>query len=271
MENNTNNTYGDKDCKTMSNLKMGGVVLVALLSLFVLTKIITELKGLPSVGKNNPIMNTITVTGKGEVVTVPDIATFSFSVTEEALVVADAQKKSAEKINAILKFLKDSGVEDKDIKTSNYTIYPRYEYPVVGYYGSTGEQVLAGYVVSQSIEVKVRDLDNAGKLLSGIGEYGATDVSGLTFSVDAYDDLLKEAREKAIKEARSDAEKLAKDLGVTLVRITSYYDQGNYPPIYYAKSAMMDVAVGRGGEVAPELPSGESKIISNVSVTYEIR
>lgn len=256
----------------MSNLKMGGVVLVVLLSLFVFTKIITELKGLPSVGKNTPIMNTITVTGKGEVITVPDIATFSFSVTEETLVVADAQKKSAEKINAILKFLKDSGVEDKDIKTSNYTIYPRYEYPVVGYYGSTGEQILAGYVVSQSIEVKVRDLDNAGKILSGIGEYGATDVSGLSFSVDKYDDLLKEAREKAIKEARVDAEKLAKDLGVTLVRITSYYDQGNYPPVYYAKSSMMDVAVGRGGEmVAPELPSGESKIISNVSVTYEIR
>ena len=79
-----------------------------------------------------------------------------------------------------------------------------------------------------------------------------------------------EARKEAIVNAQSKAETLAKDLGVTLVRITSFSESGNYPgPIYYAKSTE---AFGMGGDnSAPEVPSGENRIVSNVTLTYEIR
>jgi len=250
------------------------IMLVAItLSLFLLVQVVAGVKSFRFIGGQN-LNGTISVSGKGEVVAVPDVATFSFSVSEEAPVVADAQKRATDKTNGILDFLKKNGVEDKDIKTTSYNIYPRYEYTGDKYnqYG-TGKRVLAAYVVSQSVEVKARKIDTAGTLLSGIGEYGASDVSGLTFSVDKYDDLVKEARAKAIAEARTNADKLADDLGVSLVRVISYYDQ-NPGPIYYAKSAMMESAYGMGGDAAapaPQLPGGENKIVSNVSVTYEIR
>jgi hypothetical protein len=259
-----------------TNTLKGPIKLVAVvLSLFLLVQAYAGVKSLRYIGGQN-MTGTISVAGKGEVVAVPDIATFSFSVSEEALVVADAQKQATDKTNNILAFLTKNGVEDKDVKTTSYSISPRYEYAgdKYGQWG-TGKRMLAGYTVSQSVEVKVRKIDTAGTILSGIGEFGADNVSGLSFSVDAYDELVKEARAKAITEARENADKLASDLGVNLVRVISYYDQ-TPNPIYYAKSAMMDsVAYGMGGstrvESAPELPSGENKIVSNVSVTYEIR
>ncbi len=257
-----------------NSFKKPVTLVAAVLSLFLLVQVIAEFKGLKYIGGQN-MMASISVSGKGEVVAMPDIATFSFSVTEESPVVATAQADATKKMNDILAFLKKNGVEDKDIKTTNYTISPRYEYAGdrYGQYG-TGKRTLVAYVVSQSVEVKVRDIAEAGTLLSGIGEFGANDVSGLSFSVDAYDALVKEAREKAIAEARENAEKLARDLGVDLVRVISYYDQGPMYPMYYAKSAMSEAGYGMGGDMmqaAPQLPGGENKIISNVNVTYEIR
>lgn len=214
------------------------------------------------------------VTGKGEISETPDIATFTLSVTEESLSIKTAQDKATETTKAILAFLRKEGIEDKDIHTSGYNIYPRYEYPksfTVSGLTQYGKQILVAYVVSQSVTVKVRDLANAGKVIGGIGEIGATDVSGLSFDFDKRDALEKQARDKAIKEARAEADNLAKSLGVSLVRIVSYNENNFYPG--FAK-VMMAESSGRGGDagfVSPEIPIGESTITSNVTITYEVK
>ena len=262
-------------------VKKSIIITLGLLSLFLLAQTIGEFKSYRYIGSYPSSPSQINVSGKGEVVGIPDVATFSFSVTEESLVVSDAQTESAKKVNAILDYLKKNGVAGKDITTSGYNIYPRYEYgtevramsPAIYPYPpvySEGKQRLAAYVVTQSVAVKVRQLKDAGKLLAGIGELGATDISGLTFDFDKRDELVKEARDKAIKEAREEAAKLAKSLGVRLVRIISYSEGGYYP--VYGK-VMAAEAYGRGGDgaVAPEIPVGEDKIISNVTITYEVK
>jgi len=256
------------------NIKKVIVVLGVVLSVFVVVKTITELKTMSYVGKTTPMTNTISVSGKGEVVATPDIAIFSFGVIEESASVADAQKAATEKMNSILDYVKRSGVDDKDVKTTSYNIYPRYDY--VGYIPaamrSGNKQILAAYVVSQNIEIKVRKLEDAGKLLSSIGEFGATNVSGLTFAQDNQDELVREARDKAIKDARTQAKALAKSLGVSLGDITSFYENQNYPgPIFYAKNAAMGMGGDGGIETSVSVPSGENKIISNVTITYEIK
>jgi hypothetical protein len=220
---------------------------------------------------NSKVVNTITVSGTGEVVVKPDIATISFGVSAENLDVAKAQTESATKMNNIIDFLNKNGVDEKDIKTTNYSIYPRYDYTrTSSVYPYTGKQVLVGYVVSQTVEVKIRDISQSGKLLGGVGEFGVTDISGLNFSVDKIDDVKDQARELAIKDAREQARVLAKGLDVRLLKIVSFSENGN-SPIYYG---MMEksMAVGMGGDaVAPQLPAGENKITSNVTITYEIR
>lgn len=221
--------------------------------------------------ENNLQKDTITVSGKGEVMVKPDIATVSFGVTAENLDVAKAQTEATTKMNGIIDLLKSKGVAEKDIKLTNYNIYPRYDYvQATTLYPYTGKQVLAAYVVSQTVEVKIRDISKAGEILSGAGALKVTDVSGLNFTVDKEDAVKDEARALAIADAKDQAKILAKNLGVKLVKITAFSESGNYP-IYYGMNKSMALGVGGDSEIAPQVPMGENKITSNVSITYEIR
>ncbi len=218
---------------------------------------------------------TITVNGKGEILARPDIATFSFSVVVEEDDAATAQKSSAKAINEILAYLEEEGVTDKDVKTQYYNLSPRYDYLrsicTTDGFCPPSEQVLRGYEVNQTIIVKVRDIDNSGTLLSGVGTRGATNISSLQFTIDDEDIFVAEAREVAIDDAKEKAKKLANDLGVKLVRIVDFNESGRdeyYPPIMYERFAL-DSTENVG--VAPSIPTGENTFVANVSITYEIR
>lgn len=223
----------------------------------------------------DPMPAIISVSGEGEVLAVPDIGQFTFSVRAEASDAATAQEQSGTAINNIIAFLKESGVEEKDIKTVNYNLYPRYRWEeqvcIPGTFCRGGEQVQDGFEVNQSVQVKVRNTDNASAIITGVGEREATNISGLDFVIDDTDALKMEARELAIADAKAKAEKLATDLGVNLVRIAGFYEEdARYLPMPYEARAMsLDMAEsGFGGA---ELPMGEDQTISRVTITYEIK
>ena len=218
--------------------------------------------------------HTISVAGYGEVASVPDAASFTYSVVETGPTVADAQAKATTKSNAIVAYLKEAGIEDKDVRTENYNINPQYEYKaqVCTQFGCPGgRQTIVGYEVNQAVTVKVRDTAKAGDVLSGIGTRGASNVSGLSFTIDQerQEELKAEARKKAIEDARSKAEKIAKSLGVSIDDVVAFNeDMGG--PVYpmFSRDAVANESAGAA--VAPVLPTGENKIISTVSVTFEI-
>lgn len=253
--------------------------IIGLLGLFLIfflaVKIVKDIKAYDYIGKDPSSPNTISVSGKGEIIAKANIATFTFSVTEESANVSDAQNRAAKKINDAINFLKSNGIEEKDIKTTNYNIYPRYNYVKPINEKSVmipmrDNRVLIGYEVNQGIEVKVRKIDSAGTILSGVGNLGASNVSGLSFSIDEEDKLKKEARNLAIEDAKEEAKILAKGLGVKLVRIINFSESG-YFPIYREKFSADTMAVGMGGDIAPEIPAGENKVTSQVNIVYEIR
>ncbi|TSC68266.1 MAG: hypothetical protein G01um101456_707 [Parcubacteria group bacterium Gr01-1014_56] len=265
-------------------LKRGIVATVLLLTLFLGVQVVAGFKGLHYIGAGMSATNTITVSGHGEAFAVPDIATFTFSVTSQKLTVALAQDDVTKRINTITAYLKSAGIDEKDIQTSDYSVYPQYEYsqsvcpasPAGGaemvVYCPPGKQTLKGYEVRQTTTVKVRDTAKAGDLLTNVGGKGATEVSGLNFTFDNPDMVQTQARDKAIANAKTKAEDLARALGVSIVRVVSYNESGNYPtPMYYAK----DSAMGMGGvaetRVSPEISVGQNKVISDVNITYEIR
>jgi uncharacterized protein YggE len=254
------------ECSKSWHRRSGAIKLLAIaLTVLALVKAIGIIRSYPYIGETNGPA-TIQVSGTGDVIAIPNIATFDFSVTNEASDVASAQTKTTDTANVIMAFLKKNGIQSTDIKTTDYSVYPRYNYvtqtasiPSMG-----GTQVLAGYDVSESVEVKIRDLSTAGMILSGIGGLGATNVSGLTFTEDNHDDIVKQAEAAAITDAKTNAQALAKNLGVKLVRLVSYSNQ-NPGPVYYAASAM-------GTEKAvPDIAPGENKITANVTLVYEIR
>src|SRR3989344_7177700 len=169
------------------------VLLVAtLLSLFLLAKTLAAFKEYSTAGRDYPAQNIITVSGEGEVMAVPDVAEATFDVREEAKDVPDAQKKVTEKMNAIIDALKALGVAEKDIKTVNYNVYPKYEYrneTVVCPAGSycppaPGKQILTGYEVSHAAQIKIRKVSDAGAILSKLGALKVSNLSGINFSID---------------------------------------------------------------------------------------
>jgi hypothetical protein len=278
-----------------------------LLMLFLLAASLRELSSISHVGDSAPV-NTITVSGTGDTYAVPDVATFTFTVSDTEKTVATAQTKATTEVNAALAVVRAAGVTDKDIQTEYYSINPQYEYqnavcpqPVIynssASSGSAGsgsvssgvmvpaiapapalptsiycppnKEVLTGYQVSESISVKLRDLSKAGSLLVSLGSAGVSNLNGPSFTVDNPDAIQAQARSIAITDAKSKAKELAKELGVSIVRITSFSENsGNYAvPIMYA----MNASASSAKVAAPEVPAGQQEVTDNVTITYEIR
>jgi hypothetical protein len=282
-----NKLFGEEGVKGISKW---AVISLMLFSAFLFVQVIGGLKRLPNIGKEVYPQSTILVSGDGESYAMPDIATFDFSTTETAKTVKAAQSQVDEKISKALEVVRAAGVDDKDIKTTGYNVYPKYEYtksvcsadgfvPVIDIYTSyrsttcsPSKQILVGYEATQSIAVKVRDIEKAGDLVTNIGATGITNVSGIQFSVDNKDQYIAQAREQAINKAKAKAKVLAKQLGVHLGKIINYNENGNYPIYDYAKAmGGAEVSVSSVAPRVAELPAGETKITSNISITYEIK
>lgn len=246
-------------------LQVGGWVLIAVFVLggFWLWKNIDRMQS----GGN--LSDTITVSGTGKVVAKPDIAVADLSINVEAATAAAAQTNANKKSKAVVAFLKDKGIEERDIRTSGYNIYPQYDY-------NDGKTRIRGYQVTQSLTVKIRDLDKSNTVLDGVVDAGVNQVSSIRFDIDEPDKLKAEAREKAIKDANEKAQELRKQLGVKLGRIVSFSENASgvvYPT--YMKLAEDSRTMGMGGATsavpAPEIPAGENEIVANVSITYQIK
>lgn len=247
---------------------------LAMLALFLLLLVIDQFGNL-----GRPDMypaNTITVEGTGKGTSIPNLAVISFSVTEEADTVAKAQEAATAKTDAALAAVKNLGIEEKDVKTVSYNVYPTYESFPPCYSGvcpNYGNPKIIGYEVSQSVEVKVRDTAKAGDALQALGSVGVQNIQGPSFQVDEDDAIRNVAREEAIKEAKAKAKVLAEQLGVRLVKVVSFYEN-TMPYPYYGMGGGYDMAMG-GPEAmmgkAPSLPTGEQETTVSVSITYEIR
>ncbi|MFH1193276.1 MAG: SIMPL domain-containing protein [Candidatus Jorgensenbacteria bacterium] len=211
--------------------------------------------------------------GEGKVVAIPDVAAFSFSVvTEGGKDIGALQKKNTELANGAIAFVKDGGVEAKDIKTAQYRLEPRYQYYACKT-GACPPPEIVGYTITQSVAVKVRDFAKIGELLSGVLEHGANTVSDFQFTVDDPTAVQQEARAEAIEKAKAKAKEIADVAGFRVGRLLSI-DEGGYAPVLYKTSAME--AFGRGGGdvaavPAPSLEPGSQEITVNVTLRYEIR
>lgn len=252
---------------------------LGMLALFLLVLTVSALKSYHYIGTGISPTNTIQVTGEGKVTAVPDTATFSVTVQNTAADVQTAQTKTTDQGNTIVDYLKSQGIDDTDIQTTDYEIQPQYSYSQaacpagggVGVYCPPGKQTLTGYQVSETLTVKVEDTSKAGTLLSGVGSKGASQVSGLTFTVSNQDELMEQAQQKAITEAQGKADALAKSLGVHIVGVVGFSEnngsQGIYPMAFAASAGVADKAAAP----SPEIQTGQNTITDDVTVTYEIQ
>lgn len=219
---------------------------------------------------------TFSVQGEGKVETKPDIAKFSVSVFTEgsATALADTQSKNAEKTNAVIAFVKEKGVTEADIKTTNYSIEPKYTYPKCIYTSVDTvcpSQQLVGYTVRNTVEVKVRDFTKISDLMSGVVAKGANDLSGPNFDIDEPENVKAKARELAIQKAKDKAEAIAKAAGIKVGRIIAVNeDSSGYYPLTNYRSAKMDSAFATGA-AAPSMEAGSQEVTAQMTLTFEIK
>lgn len=250
-------------------------ILIIIIGLFTLASFINEVKKGDNEGGANQPVNTITVSGIGEVSAVSDIASLYINLNKEGKTTKEAQDLLNVEITNTLKYLKDQKIEDKDIKSEYGGLNPKYSYSsgivCMAYPCPTQDPKITGYTAMQSIIVKVRAVDSASDIRTGLATLGVTDISGPTFSIDNEDSMKDAARSLAITNAKEKAKVLAKELGVKLGHVVSFSENsgGGYPVMYSAKAMMSDSAVGAAP--APTLPKGENKITSNVNIVYEIK
>jgi len=250
-------------------------ILIIIISLFTVAKLVNEVKASPYVGKGNQPSNVISVSGTGDVSAVSDIASLTVNLTKDGKTAKEAQDLLNESITKTLAYLKEQKIEDADIKSEYGGLSPKYSYsqqPICYTFPCpTKDPTIIGYTATQSITIKVRVVDDASTIRTGLAGLGITDINGPTFSIDNEDSFKDQARSKAITEARAKAEVLAKELGVKLGKVVNFSeDNNNNYPMYKNMSAASGVSADSVA-AAPTLPKGENKITSNVTITYEIR
>ncbi len=206
----------------------------------------------------------IWVTGEGEVTVVPDLAILSLGVEAQADTVTQAQSEATTAMNYILAALRNSGVEENDIQTQYYSIYPTRRWDE-----STGEEELTGYRVTNMVTVKVREVANTGAIIDAVAAAGGNylRINNIELTVDDPAPYQKEAREKALADAEEKAQHIADiadlKLGTpTYVSETSRYNTYTLDMIYESGIPAPET----GSSISP----GETTVTVTMLVAYSI-
>ena len=204
----------------------------------------------------------IWVNGYGEVNAAPDIAILQLGISARRASVAEAQAEAATAMDEVMTVLKQGGVADKDIQTQYFSIQQ-----VTRWDRETEEEVVIGYRVTNMVTAKIREIAKTGSIIDAVAEAGGdfTRIDNISFSIDDPSEYRKEARDKAMADAKAKAERLANLGGVTLGKptyISEYISYPIYPP-------SVGVAEAAPAPVTPISP-GEMKISLDIQVVYAI-
>lgn len=240
--------------------KAGGVILFFVL-LFVYSKwgpslpisVLTQTKG-------EPLM----VTETGKVAVVPDIAKITIGIEEQGQSLKQAQNSVNSKSKKITDELKKLGIEEKNIKTINYNLYPEYDY-------QTSPYKINGYRVTTSYEVKITDFEVVNDAVDVATNSGANIVGNISFEVNekTKEELTNKAREEAVEKAKSKAKGLAKAAGITLGKIINIQEADGYQPrpiLMYDKAT----GLGAGTPETANITPGETEISVTVTLSYSL-
>jgi uncharacterized protein len=208
-----------------------------------------------------PPQRTITVTGTGKVILTPDIAYISIGAHTQNASAKDAVAENNTQTQAVIAAIKGFGVAEKDIQTTNFSIYPQQQFD------ADGKPTGIVYVVDNTVYVTIRDLSKLGDLLDSTVSSGANNINSIQFDVADKTGALSQARLAAVADARKQADELteATKVGLGEVQTISYYDSTAPVTVQYAKADVM--------LQAPSVPvqAGSMEVSTTVSIVYGLK
>ena len=206
---------------------------------------------------------TITITGYSKINYIPDEAVITAGVLIEGQDPKDVQIKSDNLMKGLVNFLKEEGIEEKNLKTTRYNLSPKYDF-------ENYNQIM-GYSLEQTLEVRLKDFSKVGEIVAGLTRNGANEIKGLSFvlSDEAEKNLKKEARELAIADAYQNLDNLKKSLNIKNVKLIGFSEDGNQPITYQRLDATLQNEYLKSS-ISPIL-AGENEFVSNVYLVFELR
>ena len=218
----------------------------------------------------NPAIHVI---GSGSVSLEPDMANMKFGIESFAQTVSEARIVAAETMDVVRATLLENNVNQKDIQTTRFDIFPRYDYEEVVVGGRyTSKQVLSGYVVSNSANVKLREIDRIGEIVDDTAKVGGDllRIEGINFTVEDIEPYMSTLRQKAVLDAFSKAKEYASFSSVELGSVISIVESGS-PSL--RSSSDMGYEMMRSMASSPTTPidSGELDLKLSVQMVFSIK
>jgi uncharacterized protein YggE len=202
----------------------------------------------------------ITMTGNGKVTYVPNVGYVTVGVSSDGKTAAEAWAKNAKLVNQLFEDLKSMGIDEKEFKTSGLHVSPRYIHP------KNAEPQLVGYTVSYDLAITVRKLADLGALLDRLVAHGVNRNVSIGFGIENRDELLDQARVKAIADARHKAELYAKGAGASVGGVLSINEGQVMPfPTYRYET----LAQGAASD-ALRIAAGSQELSVSVTVTWSL-
>ena len=224
----------------------------------------------PSTGSAN---SGIHVTGFGSVSLEPDLVIMKIGIESFAKTVSEARETAAEAMDSVRTILLENRVDEKDIQTRIFNIYPRYDYEEVVVDGRyTSKQILSGYVVSNSANVKLREIDRIGEVVDDAAKAGGDllRIEGIDFTVEDTEPYMSTLRQKAVSDAFTKAKEFANFSVIELGPVIAIVEGGS-PSL--RSSSDMGYEMVRSMAASPSTPidTGELELKLSVQMVFSIK
>lgn len=209
----------------------------------------------------------IRVTGEGRAMLAPDMAMLNLTVTREGATAREALDANSTAMQEVLAAMRSTGIDERDLQTAQFSIQPRYRHHRPGASGQQEPPEIVGYSVSNSLTVRVRDLEEVGTILDRSVSLGVNQGGSIQFLNDDPAVALEQARVSAVKDALQRAATLTAAAGVKIGRILEISEQSAQPrPMPMARAEMMMSADAGAVPVA----GGENTYSVTVSMTLAL-
>jgi hypothetical protein len=217
---------------------------------------------------------TTTLSAEGKVTVIPDIAKINFSISLENVSIEKLTNENNLKMQTVIDYLKSVNIKEKDIKTTNYSLYPVYEEKCFN--DNSGfrrcNSVLVKYKLDQVIEVTIRDFAKLDSIVGKVAELGVNNISNITFSVEDMEKVQNEAKIQAIKKIMERAGDISNATKVKFGRIINIAENYNNYGAYRDYSVSSMKVASEAAMVAPApIEAGSKDVTATVSITFEIK
>src|SRR4051812_21330287 len=202
------------------------------------------------------------ISATGEVSRVPDLAIISAGVVTRSASASGAIQQAATRMARVREALRQAGIADRDIQTSNISLNPEYTYV------QNQPPKLNGYSATNQLSVRFRDIASTGKILDALVAQGANQISGPNLTIDKPEAALDEARSKAVAQGRARADLYARSLGLRVVRVVSVSESGGYAP---PPPMPMYVRAEAAQAADTKIDAGEQKLQVSLAITFELQ